>query len=210
MLLYELVEGINAMRGSQILEGLADERQAIDKNKNVYMNYIKNHKENVIKAYNEYMIPLMNRTPNQELKEAILKAGKNVQYHDLSKYEPVEFEAYRRHFYPTDFEKADPNFVSATKVLYDVAWKHHHENNEHHPEHWGLDKNPPEDMPLEFIIEMFCDWIAMDMYYKGSPREWWESEKTQKDEATYMTPKTREWVETILYDLLPDISFKEE
>ena len=193
------------MRGSQILEGLADERQAIDKNKNIYMNYIKNHKEKVVKAYNEYMIPLMNRTPNPDLEEAIIKAGRNVINHDLSKYEPVEFEAYRRHFYPTEFEKQDPKFEDVTRVLYDAAWVHHNQNNEHHPEHWGLDRNPPEDMPLEFVIEMLCDWLAMGMYYKSSTREWWSSKKTQSDEATYMTKFTREWVETLL-DLIPEIS----
>ena len=190
---------------SGILEGLADERQAVTEKKNVYMNYIKDHKENVVYAYNNYMIPLMNRTKDEKLRRAIVKCGGNVQNHDLSKYEPIEFEAYRRYFYPTDFEKYDKESQKMTKVLYDNAWMHHHKHNKHHPEHWGLDKNPPEDMPLEYIIEMICDWIAMGIYYKSSTKEWWESDKTQNDEATYMTDITKEWVNSLLYDLIPDI-----
>ena len=204
MLFYELCKEVDKMRGTQIIEGLADERQAVDEKKNVYMKYLKTHIGNVVKAYNEYMIPLMNRTKDSELKEAIIRAGQRTQYHDLSKYEPVEFEAYRRHWYPTEFEKNDPKFEDVTKVLYDAAWEHHHQNNEHHPEYWGLDKQPPEDMPLDCIIEMFCDWLSMGMYYNSSTREWWNSDKTQKNEASYMTPKTKEWVETI-FELIPEI-----
>lgn len=192
---------------SQILEGLADERQAKQEKSNIYMNYIKQHKENVIHAYNFYMVPLMNRTKSRELQEAIIKAGKNVQYHDLSKYEPIEFEAYRQHFYPTEFEKNEPGFEERLKPLYDAAWEHHHRNNEHHPEHWAEDGNK-QDMPLEFIIEMICDWAAMAMYFKSRTKDWWESDKTQNDEATYMTDFTKEWVNILLYKLLPDIDYR--
>lgn len=183
---------------SLILEGLADERQAIAEKKAEYLKYIEQHKSNVIYAYNFYFVPLLKNTGNTELEEAIIKAGKNVQYHDLSKYETIEFEAYRMHWNPTKFEKDNKDFKKKEDLMYDAAWEHHHQNNKHHPEYWGLDKNPPEDMPLEYIIEMICDWVAMGMYYKTSTLEWWNSKKTQNDEAKCMTPKTIEWVNILL------------
>lgn len=190
---------------SFILEGLADERQAVAEKKAEYLKYIEEHKSNVIWAYDNYFQPLLKENILGELKEAIIQAGKNVQYHDLSKYDNIEFDAYRRHWNPTDFEKNDKTSQDLANKLYDAAWEHHHQNNKHHPEYWGLDMKPPQDMPLDYIIEMLCDWLAMGIFKKSSTKEWWESEKTQNKEAKYMTERTKEWVNKLLYDIVPNI-----
>lgn len=63
------------------------------------------------KAFEKYFIPLLSDdTLENDLKEAINNASLKIPYHDLSKYEPVEFNGYRMHFYPTEFEKNDPTF----------------------------------------------------------------------------------------------------
>ena len=183
-----------------ILEQLDMDRQELDMKKNEYLLYINEHRDNVSNAYSKYMLPLLHSSDDTELKDAIVQAGINIQYHDLSKYSKEEFEPYRFKFFPTKSEKSSPMYEQVCKEGFDKAWEHHHQNNPHHVEHWSN-----QDMPLEYIVEMICDWSAMSKYLNSSTREWWESEKTQNDEAAYMTPYTRQWTEKFLYELTPNI-----
>lgn len=188
----------------KILEGLLDERQAVTEKANEYRKYIEVHKSGVVEAYNHYMVPIQKVTKDKNLIDAIIQAGKNVQFHDLSKYEPIEFEAYRRHWHPTESEKNDKSFLKITEEMYKVAWEHHHKVNQHHPEHWYIDRNK-EDMPLHFIIEMLCDWLSVGAYKNTSTKEWWKSDKTQNKEGKCMTDFTKTWVNALIYDIIPNI-----
>lgn len=186
-----------------ILEQLDMDRQELDKKKNEYLLYINEHRDNVSNAYTEYILPLMRSSNDCSLKDAIVQAGINIQYHDLSKYSKEEFEPYRYKFFPTELEKQSPTYGKRCKECFDKAWEHHHQNNPHHLEHWST-LTDKRDMPLEYIIEMLCDWSSMSMYHNSSTREWYETE-AQSDEALYMTPYTREWTERFLYELTPNI-----
>ena len=77
--------------------------------------------------------------------------------HDLSKFDPSEFDA---------FVEATPKLKSSVygseeynRTLQDIApaLKHHYANNSHHPE---FHRSGILDMSLIDLIEMLCDWKA--------------------------------------------------
>lgn len=85
--------------------------------------------------------------------------------HDLSKYSLVEFSAGVKYFQgnrsPIDKEK---------EVLgYSLGWLHHKGRNKHHWEYW-LDNTfegiKPIEMPVNYVVEMFCDRVAASMIYQ--------------------------------------------
>lgn len=56
---------------------------------------------------------------------------------------------------------------------YSKAWMHHKGRNRHHYEYWN-DYNPKSkqienvEMPLNYVIEMFCDRVAASKIYNGA------------------------------------------
>ncbi len=98
------------------------------------------------------------------------KAGIGFQglFHDLSKYNPVEFligvRNYQGNRSPNEYERETKGYSS--------AWLHHKGRNRHHFEYW-TDYNPkvrrvqPIKMPLKYVAEMFCDRVAASKIYKG-------------------------------------------
>ena len=98
------------------------------------------------------------------------KAGIGWQglFHDLSRYSPTEFIPGAKYYLgdrsPTEKER-ELNGSS-------VAWMHHKGRNKHHFEYW-TDVNvetknyEPVEMPLKYLIEMFCDRIAASKIYQG-------------------------------------------
>lgn len=50
------------------------------------------------------------------------------------------------------------------------AWLHHQNTNKHHYQYWILRDNgkiTPLPMPIEYVKEMVCDWIAANKSYKS-------------------------------------------
>lgn len=88
--------------------------------------------------------------------------------HDLSKYLPAEFLVGAKHFLGT----RSPNEKERELYGYSAAWLHHKGRNRHHFEYW-TDYNPvtkeltPIEMPLVYVIEMFCDRLAASKVYQG-------------------------------------------
>ena len=88
--------------------------------------------------------------------------------HDLSKYSLLEFlegvKYYNGNFSP----------ISTCKKVngYSKAWLHHKGRNKHHFEYW-TDYNiqtktiQPVKMPMNYVIEMFCDRVAASKIYMG-------------------------------------------
>lgn len=86
-------------------------------------------------------------------------------FHDLSKYSWTElktgftyFQGYRS---PIDAQKED--------IGYSLSWLHHKGRNKHHWEYW-LDNGPNGvhaiRMPVNYVIEMFCDRVAASQIYQ--------------------------------------------
>ena len=84
--------------------------------------------------------------------------------HDLSKYSPVEFCAGVRYYQgnrsPIDKEKEVKG--------YSLGWLHHKGRNKHHWEYWldnGKNGVHPLEMPVNYVVEMFCDRVAASQIY---------------------------------------------
>ncbi len=87
-------------------------------------------------------------------------------FHDLSKYTPTEFIVGSRNY----LGSKSPNEAERQQNGYSLAWMHHKGRNKHHFEYW-TDYNPttkriePVEMPLKFVVEMFCDRVAASKIY---------------------------------------------
>lgn len=191
------------------LEDLITADESLEKNKKQeeYLEYIKNHVNNVKKAFQIHFVPLLDydfisdKMSDQEIKDAIRKAATLVEEHDASKYGDEEFDGYREKYYPTASEKADPDFEKLASEKSETAWINHYSNNPHHPMYW-VDKetNSKLDMSLEYIIEMLCDWLAMSMAQGTDCWDWYRN-KAEKEKASF-TNKTKEIVEEFLFNIL--------
>ena len=124
-----------------------------------YIEYISEHKENVIKAFNWLKNNIFSKEEYAIDNDILEKAEYNVVYgHDTSKMRADEFDAYDAYFY-------GPKGKSFEVVQeFNYAWLRHIHRNPHHWQHWVLINDDPNegekilDMPDEYIIEMICDW----------------------------------------------------
>lgn len=110
-----------------------------------------------------------------------------IQNHDSSKYWIDEWEPYRKNFYPINKrEKAD------NEEAFQKAWEHHYTFNPHHWEHWAY-KQMEDQMTLDYVTEMCCDWIVMSNKFGGDALSWYK-----KQTNIVLGDKQREYAETLL------------
>lgn len=86
--------------------------------------------------------------------------------HDLSKYMPCEFMTGVRYYKGT----ISPNTAERDVKGYSLAWLHHKGRNKHHWEFWvdfTQEGAVPSKMPVNYVLEMFCDRVAASMIYGG-------------------------------------------
>ena len=181
---------------------------SLERNKQelVYLDYIKDHINNVHKAYEMYMLPLLELDvipctliSTEELKQAIENNRERIDHHDDSKFGEEEFDGYRAHFHPTEAEKLDDDLQAKVAERFEnECWVHHYTVNDHHPEHW-VDKETQiaKDMTLDAIIEMLCDWEAMSMKFEDI-MTWYETKGNKKQ----YSENTKRIVEDLLYNVL--------
>ena len=173
-----------------------------------YLDYINEHINFVIESFNRYMVPLLSMNnistliSDEDLKNAIKNVGETINTHDASKFSDSEFDGYREKYYPTTRElNGDLSYKSNLEERYQECWKHHYQTNVHHPEHWVDHKNNIcQDMSLEAIIEMICDWEAMSLKFGTSTLKWYEN--NADNEKKCFSPKTKEIVEDLLYNVI--------
>lgn len=187
-----------------------DDNDSTERNKKEleYLNYINEHISYVKKAYELYMLPLLDKTSistlvsDKELKDAINTVGSRLKDHDASKFSDSEFDGYRAKYYPTTREQAgDESLKNDIDERYEECWKHHYENNPHHPEHWlDHENNICKDMTLDAIIEMLCDWEAMSLKFNTSTVDWYTN--NANDEKRCFSAKTKSIVEDLLFNVL--------
>lgn len=144
----------------------------IRKNRKLYKKYIKNHKANVIKAYDEIKEnPIIYQCGGDAL---LSRLYDRVLAHDDSKYSKEEFEPYRKNFFPINQQEKDNN-----KVDFEKAWEHHWKNNSHHWQYRQnkkeFDRNNMEDV-LD-VIENVLDWIAMGYHFNDRPTDYYNNNK---------------------------------
>ena len=124
--------------------------------------------------------------------------------HDLSKYTPTEFFAGVKYY--QGFRS--PNEQERETIGYSTAWIHHKGRNRHHFEHW-TDYSPktrtvqPVEMPVKYVIEMFCDRVAASKIYMGdkytdsSPLEYFMRAKGRR----FINQNTSDLIEELLTQL---------
>lgn len=125
--------------------------------------------------------------------------------HDLSKYNPIEFAVGAKYF--QGFQS--PNNAERKDRGYSSAWLHHKGRNKHHLEYW-IDYSMGEEspmtgmkMPVEYVVEMFCDRMAAsktylgDQYTDDAPLAYYEKSKTHY----LMHDETRALLEEMLHML---------
>lgn len=121
--------------------------------------------------------------------------------HDLSKYSPEEFLVGAKYYIGT----RSPNEAEREKYGYSKAWMHHKGRNKHHFEYWcDYDPNTkimsPVEMPVKYVIEMFCDRVAASKIYQGKcytdshPLEYFLRGKHRR----IIHPKTSDLLEKLL------------
>lgn len=190
-----------------ILEGnfvsVIDSSNSLDKNnkEQEYINYIESHIKRVKESYIKYFAPLMGQEldlkscSNSEFQDALISCKSNIEVHDQSKFEDVEFESCRLKWYPTVDETLALEDIDVYNIMitnYEEAWKHHYTNNPHHPKYWVQKDGSILDMQLKYIIEMLCDWLS----FGDDIRTWYQNKA--KDEKDAMSTKTKEIVEELM------------
>lgn len=130
-----------------------------------------------------------------------------ISLHDASKYSPEEWEPYRTNFYPlNDKEKEE------YKNDFEKAWLHHYTVNKHHWDYWYKIYKNVDMMDLLSVIELCCDWIAMNFVFKGTALEYYHSgveDCKNKDEQIYLGDKQSKIIKqifTLFYQEYPKSS----
>lgn len=152
-----------------------------------YNNYINEHVRNVRRGFHWLLDNLSDVFDGLQFSQISL-----IEAHDLSKWDEEEYSPYDNYFYG--------NRTKEVKDEFDIAWLHHQHNNPHHWQYWLLMEESGKvralEMPLEYILEMICDWWSFswksdnlfeifDWYKKNGPK-------------MTLHPTTRKTVEEIL------------
>lgn len=132
-----------------------------------YTNYIIEHRDNVLKAY-QWLVDHKIISNNYQ---------HNIATHDISKWSNEEYDAYDKYFYGKQSKTAE------VKEAFNFAWLHHIHANPHHWQHWVLinddDGTHALEMPEEYVAEMICDWWAFS-HKSGNLKEifdWYKDHK---------------------------------
>lgn len=141
----------------------------------LYMDYLDAHKQGVLDAYHEVLEPVLIR---EGIDSSKLDEIEDVcSSHDESKYSEFEWDAYRDHFYDNaEYPRESDAFLR--------AWNHHQKTSPHHWQYWVLIQDDPAsgtsvtrplEMPLEYVIEMLCDWSSAGKHYGNTAYEWYQN-----------------------------------
>lgn len=163
----------------------------IKKQEYKYKKYIKEHRDNVFKAFLEMQkCPLIYQYCDEKLIE---KLKSRILIHDMSKYSKEEFDAYRKNFFPINNSEKENN-----KENFEKAWQHHWQNN---PHHWQYRQNKKDfskenDEDILNVLENICDWLAMGYKFNDRPYQYYEKNK----EKILLNKEETKFLEHIIYD----------
>lgn len=132
--------------------------------------------------------------------------------HDLSKYAPSEFIPGVRYYQGY----RSPNNAQREAEGCSTAWLHHKGRNKHHYEYWidyAKDKEGNIElagmkMPINYVIEMFCDRVAASKIYN-------KNKYTDRDSLDYFLQGRGHYIihkdtEALLYKMLKMLAEKGE
>ena len=164
-----------------------------------YHNYLTNHINNVRKAYEMYIKPVLISNYNMT-NEQMHTIENEISNHDKSKWSEEEYEPYALNFYPPEGHDSEEY-----QREYNEAWLHHQHNNPHHWQHWVLirdeSKIVPLDMPFSCIIGMLADWSSFQFIQNNCGANKWYNENGKQ---MLLSKNTRKEVEKFL-KLCPEL-----
>ena len=148
----------------------------IKQQETLYREYIDNHRQNVKKAWaimksNTECMDLITKYLNTSVEAAVDLIDSMIDAHDMSKYQDLEFDAYRKNYYPVTPEEKEENLAA-----YEAAWKHHYTNNLHHWD-WWYETGKMDEMKIPYVVEMICDWEAMGYKFGNTSLQWYEENR---------------------------------
>lgn len=143
-----------------------------------YDDYLGKHKGSVVEAY----LWIEKNTPDiiQLIADEHCDLRHQICFgHDYSKRDLDEYSAYDAYFYGN-------NISFNVEESFKKAWLSHIHKNPHHWQHWILHNDDAEDgleildMPLNYILEMVCDWWSFS-WGTGNLKEVFEWYDKHKD-----------------------------
>lgn len=158
-----------------------------------YDKYLKEHIDNVQKAWNE-LKPILPVEISSVIDDTAMEI--RIEDHDKSKYCPLEYPAYDEYFYPKKTDKTQDEINKA----FAYAWNLHQKDNTHHWQFYVLlnDDGTTKvlDMEIHAILEMFCDWWSFS-WKQNNPREILDFYKYNRDKMQ-LSEYTQNIVEKLL------------
>lgn len=118
--------------------------------------------------------------------------------HDLSKFLPSEWIAYREYFYNNPYNR------KCVEADFNYAWLFHQHRNRHHWQYWCLKEDSGAifamEMPYVYIQEMVADWIAAGIAIAGKleVKEWYNKNR----DNMILGDITRYWVELLIDEVV--------
>lgn len=120
-----------------------------------YRNDLLKHKENVKKAF-DVIFDDINKYLNISYADiSILQ--ENIELHDNSSFDEIEFKGNRQWFFHEPNEDKDRDSMLK-------AWNHHISVNKHHWEYYVNDDRV-EEIPDIYLVELLCDWVSFSLKY---------------------------------------------
>ena len=139
-----------------------------------YNEYLTEHIKNVQKSAYQFFEQTEGNIMFLPVKTTLMNL---VRSHDRSKYEKDEWIPYRDYFY------GDDRVSTPVNDKFDFAWNLHQKRNPHHGQYWVLIKDSgeviPQDIPLEYVLEMLCDWHSFSAKNKLSTAKFWYKENKE-------------------------------
>lgn len=160
------------------------------KKKKEYKTYLKEHKKNIIKAFNEIVsckdLEWIVLDP-----EIVYGLWERVLKHDVDEANKKTFEIYRRNFYPISKEEWKLNRENFLKER-----EHHKMINDHHWESRVNWKNEDFDTKTELAcLENLIDWLAIGYELNERPYKYYDKHK----DSLNLPGKQREFLEKCIY-----------
>ena len=165
----------------------------INKQNNKYIEYIEEHRANVMNAYHELTNnPKFFQKYNDEIINGLYERAIK---HDLSKYSNEEFDGYRKYFYPISIQEKEQNIKNFNK-----AWEHHWKHNSHHWQYRQnkkiFNKNNKEEI-LD-ILENILDWMAMGYKFNNRPYQYY----LQNKDKILLCNEEKEYLENLIFNII--------
>ncbi len=157
-----------------------------------YLSYLEEHYCNVQWGWDRLgtrcsgLIEEICEANGLDLEQVVVMVSDAVRKHDVSKLHDIEFNSYRRYFFPTEKElflaqdnKAEETYATAS---FKEAWEHHKHANKHHWENWTISANQeftPTVYDVVSCIHMMCDWMAMSRRKDEAPLKYYMDNKVE-------------------------------